>query len=203
VGEARNLTIEQLHNKQELFNRLASGDVEAFTSIFHFYTRKLYPWLLRKTKDPSIAEELIQDCFLKIWINRDRLRQMENPEGYIYRIAANLILDHFRKLEIEHKIINRFKQQNTTAFATSTENITDFRETQKLIDEAVSQLPQQRKIIYTLRQDGLSYDEIAAKLGLSSNTVRNQLIAAGKFIRTCLSEHGISSLALISVYTSL
>lgn len=54
-----------------------------------------------------------------------------------------------------------------------------------------------------MRQNGMSYDEIAAKLGLSANTVRNQLISAGKFIRGYLVENGISSLALISFYTTL
>jgi RNA polymerase sigma-70 factor (family 1) len=197
------LAIELLHNEPELFSQLSQGDENAFTSIFHFYSRRLYPWLLKKTKDAEAAEEIMQDTFLKVWVNRDRLAGIDNPEGYIYKIAANLMLDHFRKLEMEHKILNRFQTVKANTTDASAQGIIDLRETQKIIDQAVYRLPQQRKLIYTMRQDGMSYDEIAAKLGLSANTVRNQLISAGKFIRGYLLENGISSLALISFYTTL
>jgi RNA polymerase sigma-70 factor (ECF subfamily) len=197
------VAIELLHNERELFNQLSLGDENAFTSIFHFYSRRLYPWLLKKTKEAEVAEEIMQDTFLRVWVNRERLAGMENPEGYIYKIAANLTLDHFRKLEMEHKILNRFQNRKANAVDASAQGVIDLRETQKIIDQAVHRLPAQRKLIYTMRQEGMSYDEIAAKLGLSSNTVRNQLISAGKFIRGYLLENGISSLALIAFYTTL
>lgn len=197
------MAIELLHNQRELFNQLSLGDAEAFTTIFHYYSRRLYPWLLKKTKDAEAAEEIMQDSFLKIWVNRERLAGMENPEGYIYKIAANVTLDHFRKLEVEHKVLNRYRTGNVNSVDASAQGIIDMRETQKVIDQAVYRLPQQRKLIYTMRQHGMSYDEIAAQLGLSVNTVRNQLIAAGKFIRGYLKENGISSLALIGFYTTL
>jgi RNA polymerase sigma factor, sigma-70 family len=163
----------------------------------------MYPWLLKKTRDEAMAEEIMQDTFLKVWVNRDRLSGMDNPEGYLYRIAANLVLDHFRALALEHKIMYRFQHRKTAAADTDAQGAIDFRETQQLINQAVEQLPDQRKRIYTLRQEGLSYHEIAARLGISSNTVKNQLIAAGKFIRGYLSENGITTLALISFYTTL
>lgn len=197
------MAIELLHNERELFSQLSLDDAEAFTTIFHFYSRKLYPWLLKKTKEAAVAEEIMQDTFLKIWINRHRLAGIENPEGYIYKIAANLTLDHFRKLEMEHKILNRFQNSQANPVDASAQGVIDLKETQKIIDQAVFRLPQQRKLIYTMRQDGMSYDEIAASLGISANTVRNQLISAGKFIRSFLMENGISSLALISFYTTL
>jgi len=163
----------------------------------------MYPWLVKKTKDEAAAEEIMQDTFLKVWVNRDRLSGMDNPEGYLYRIAANLVLDHFRALALEHKILHRFQNTKTVAADTDAQGKLDFRETQQLISQAVDQLPDQRKRIYSMRQEGLSYHEIAAKLGISSNTVKNQLIAAGKFIRGYLAENGITSLALISFYTTL
>ncbi|MGN6417976.1 MAG: RNA polymerase sigma factor [Pseudobacter sp.] len=197
------MEIEVLHNERELFSQLSLGDETAFTRVFHFYSRRLYPWLLKKTKEPAAAEEIMQDTFLKLWVNRERLAGIENREGYIYKIAANLILDHFRKLAMEHNILNRFQYSKAGAVEASTQSTVDLRETQKIIDQAVYQLPQQRKLIYTMRQKGMSYDEIAAQLGLSANTVRNQLISAGKFIRGYLMENGISSLALITFYTTL
>lgn len=197
------MPVELLHNERELFNQLSLGDEDAFTEIFHFYSRRLSPWLLKKTKDAEAAEEIMQDIFLKIWINRDRLANIENPEGYIYKVAANLMLDHFRKLATEHKILNRFQNGKSNAVDASSQGVIDLRETQKLIEQAVQLLPDQRKRIYTMRQEGMSYQEIADELQLSINTVKNQLIAAGKSIRGHLVQNGISTLAIISFYTML
>jgi RNA polymerase sigma-70 factor, Bacteroides expansion family 1 len=197
------MPVELLHNERELFNQLALGDENAFTEIFHFYSRRLTPWLLKKTKDAAAAEEIMQDIFLKLWVNRDRLANIDNPEGYIYKVAANLMLDHFRKLAMEHKILNQFQNGKTGAADASSQGVVDLRDTQKLIEQAVQQLPDQRKRIYTMRQEGMSYQQIADELQLSINTVKNQLIAAGKSIRAHLVQHGVSSLAIISFYTLL
>lgn len=197
------MAIEVLHNERELFSQLSLGDENAFTGIFHFYSRRLYPWLLKKTKDTETAEEIMQDTFLKIWVNRERLAGIDNPEGYIYKIAANLMLDHFRKLAMEHRILNRFQNGGTSAGNTDAQGSIDLREMQKIIDQAVHKLPEQRRRIYTMRQEGMSYQEIANQLHLSINTVKNQLIAAGKSIRVHLVQNGISSLALIAFYTTL
>ena len=201
--ERPDVPIELLHNERQLFSQLSLGDANAFTTVFHFYSRRLYPWLLKKTKDSAAAEEIIQDTFLKIWINREKLSKIDNPEGYIYRIAANLTLDHFRKLAMEHKILNRFQTTKSQVGLTDALGTIDLREMQKIIDQAVHYLPDQRKRIYTLRQEGMSYQEIADQLQLSVNTVKNQLIAAGKSIRVHLVQNGISSLILIIFYTTL
>ena len=197
------MPIDILHNERGLFSQLALGNEKAFTEIFYYYSRKLHSYILKKTKSEEAAEEIIQDVFLKIWVNRERLGEMENAQGYIYKIAANLLLDHFRKQAMEYKILNRFQNAKPALSDSSGHGNIDLRETQKIIDQAVHQLPDQRKLIYVLRQDGKSYEEIAVELNLSINTVRNQLVAAGKFIRGYLVQSGISSLALISFYTTL
>jgi RNA polymerase sigma-70 factor (family 1) len=190
-----------LHNEKELHLRVAEGDVKAFSEIFYHYQHRLYPFLLKRTKDPEIATEILQNIFLKLWVNRERLAKMENPEGYIYKMAANQIFDYFRELATEQRLKNLHAIGKNSD--RSTEEAVDLRETQRIISEAVELLPAQRKLIYKLRQEGLRYDEISAELGLSVNTIKNQLILAAKFVRSYLTARGISTLVLLSFYTRL
>lgn len=183
-----------------MFLRIAGGDAHAFEEAFYEYSDRLYTLLLDKIKQPAVAEEIVQDVFLKVWINRDRLASIDNPGGYIYRIAANLVLDYFRDQAAE---IRMKKFSAVAAAAYSPQAGLDSRETQQLINEAVQQLPGQRKLIFELRLQGFSYQEIADQLGLSVHTIRNQIIAGAKFVRVYLVQRGIGPVIILSFYTLL
>jgi RNA polymerase sigma-70 factor, Bacteroides expansion family 1 len=190
------VTRQSLHNQNELFLQLARGDEHAFTQIFLHYNRRLYPYILKKIKSPELAEEMVQEIFCKLWMHRDYLLGIENPEGYLYRIASNTILDHFRKMVQEYRMMKKLAEQEMPLTEEEEESI-NFRETRKILQEGIIQLSGQRKLIFTLRQQGLSYEEIAGQLGLSANTVRNHLIAANKFIRNYLVQRGIAPALII------
>lgn len=189
------MTDQSLHNQNELFDQLARGDEHAFTHIFLHYNRRLYPYILKKVKSPELAEEMVQDIFCKLWMHRDYLLGIENPEGYLYRIASNTILDHFRKMVQEYRMMKKLAEQELPV-EEETEEL-NLRETKRILQEGIIQLSGQRKLIFTLRQQGLSYEEIALQLGLSANTVRNHLIAANKFIRNYLVHRGIAPALII------
>ena len=177
-----------LQTDTDLFSLIAKGDETAFTHIFHRYKTRLFEYALRITKSKHGAEELVQDCFLKIWANRSTLTAVDNPQGYLFTIAPNAGIDFLRKLSLDERI-----QQQVFHVATGDDNATIDRvnlgEAQRLIAEAVAGLAEQQKQVFQLsRQEGLSYDEIAEQLGISSNTVRNHLVRALKHIRTFLAD---------------
>ncbi len=177
-----------------LFHQLAEGDHTAFTELFYYYNARLYPFVLKKVKQPAIAEELVQDIFLKLWTNREGMAGMDNPEGYLYRMAANRVLDYFKKMAREAKLTvqaGEVKSENTILSAI------DLRQVEQAVADAVRRLPGQRQRIYQLREQGLSYAEIAEMLGLSANTVKNQLVEASRFIRHYLRQRGISTVAFL------
>jgi len=183
------------HNK-ELFERVAHGDEEAFTTLFFHYTKKLFPFLLKKLRSDELAEELLQDIFLKLWIYRERLTGMESPESYLFRITANRVSDYFRG---EHK-----KKQMQFSGALSDEDPADdplepmdIREARRILEEGVRALPEQRRKIYNLKQAGYHYREIADQLDISPNTVRNQLVNANRFLLEFLRGRGLGVLLLI------
>ena len=71
-----------------LFRLTAEGDEKAFTDLFNLFLPKLYPFILKLTRSESVVEEIIQETFIKVWLNRDKLAEIERQ-----REAARLALD--------------------------------------------------------------------------------------------------------------
>lgn len=190
---------ERLHNEPEIWLRLAAGDEAAFTVLFYHYNRRIYPFVLRKVKSDVAAEEIIQETFLKLWTSREQIATMHSPDGYLYRIAVNLTLDHLRRQARNQDFLNSLKN---TAWQSPVhiEQHLYYRETKAALEKALEQLPAQRKTIYLLRQQGLTYEEIAAQLQISPNTVRNQLVSAFRSIREYLQGQGISMLIVLLLW---
>lgn len=168
-----------------LVTRVSNGDELAFRILFHRYRNKLYRYSLRYVKSSAIAEDILQDTFLKIWEQRQALQPVLNFEAYLFRISRNQIFNEFKK------------STHQAAFEQFTlQNVSDNRQTewdvvannyQEVLQSALDQLPPQRKQIFQLsRLDGLSHEEIAQQLNLSKNTIKVQINKALKSIRESL-----------------
>src|SRR5690606_8893839 len=124
-----------------------------------------------------------------IWLHRSSLPAIENPLGWICRIIANTASNHLRSRIRRELNMHRFNKQTTVV--EEIEDQIDAKFTQSLIDEAVSLLPKKRKLVFLLsKKEGLSRKEIADRLNISENTVRNQLAEAIQFIRERLNYKG-------------
>lgn len=173
---------------------MAAGDEGAFTQAFHHYNRFIYPYVLRKVQSVEITKEIIQEAFLKLWIYRDALNKTTSPEAYLYRIVANLLQDHFRKQKRENKMLQAIRKRYEQANLGLTEKDVYYNETRQLYEKAVALLPPQRRHVYDLREEGFSYEEIADRLNISPNTVKNHLVKAGKTIQNFVKRKGLSAL---------
>jgi RNA polymerase sigma-70 factor (ECF subfamily) len=192
------LPVDVLHNRHEIFQRIAEGDEQAFTEAFLHYSRRLFPFVSKRLKCDRLAEEAMQEIFMKLWVNRHRLPTFENPEGWLYRVAANIVLDHFRRMAQQHKAMEKRRPAAVYSTAEAYADI-DFRETRQKAEEAVQRLPAKRKAIYELRQQGMSYEEIGQRVHLSVNTIKNQLISANRFVRDFLLAQGISPVVIFLI----
>ena len=184
------------HIDNELFARLARGDEEAFRQIVHFFYKKMLPLTISLVKSESKARDIMQEVFLKLWLNRVTLTTIENPAAWLNVVVSNTTSNYVRaQLRYELRI------KNLLAETPDTEEIwgdLDAKFTQALIDEAVSQLPAKRKQVFLLsRREGLSRKEIASRMNISENTVRNQLAEAIQFIQENLKHKG--ALVIISI----
>jgi RNA polymerase sigma-70 factor (family 1) len=173
-----------------LFEKIAASDDQAFERIFDKYTAILFPYLLDLVKVEADAKEIIQEVFLKVWLKRDTLPTVENPGGWLYTVAANEALLHFRKEARYTRRLQKVAAGLTASSGDSEANLADIheqfdtREVKTLIADAVKQLPIRRRQVFQMsRLEGYSRKEIAETLGISENTVRNQLADAVEFIQ--------------------
>ncbi|MEC5143669.1 RNA polymerase sigma-70 factor [Chitinophaga sp. 212800010-3] len=172
-----------IYNEKELFQKIADGEEIAFRQLFHEYNARLLPFIYKICKSDVIAEELVQEVFLRVWVNRRELADMEKPASWIFRVASNLSLSYLRALSGKERKLLNIDAAPEPPSENMLEQLT-MKELQLLIEKGVAQLPPRRQQIFRLsRQEGLNHKEIADKLELSQNTVKDQLVIALKFIR--------------------
>lgn len=177
------------YNDRELFLLIAGGDEAAFRQLFQSYAPQLQPVILHLTKNPSVADDIIQETFLRLWISRDKLPEIEHPRSWILRIVFHQSFSWLRRQAVHHKALDAMSLQPAAGISTEEEVI--YHSIVKTIAEAVQQLPAQAKRIYLLsREKGLKIPEIAQELGLSPHTVKNSLVRSLRSIREFLEQAG-------------
>jgi RNA polymerase sigma-70 factor (family 1) len=166
--------------ENELVQLTSKGDKAAFTKLFERHHLRLGTFIYKITKSKEIAEEVVLDIFLKIWMTRETLAEIRNFDAYLFVLAKNGALMALRKASREHAKIDEWKKDSVTDIGGAENDNKEFYLT--LIDEAINHLSPQRKKIYLLsRHKGLTYAEIGKELHLSKLTVRahiQQAIAA-------------------------
>jgi RNA polymerase sigma-70 factor (ECF subfamily) len=185
-------------DEKRLFSLVASGDEKAFEALFNLFLSRLHPFIIKFVKSELAAQEIIQETFIRVWLNRDKLGEIENPGGWLFKVASNECYTYLRKTVLNNKFSNPITTEPDPA--NGTHEWLDVKELNRLIGEAVNQLPAQRKKIYQMsRDEGKTIPEIALALQLSPNTVKNALVTSLKFIREYLAKSGviISSLLLL------
>jgi len=169
---------------------------EAFKCVFDTYKQRLYGYVLAVSHSPYTAEEITQEIFIKLWMCRDMLGQVENIEAYLFTIARHKTLNHLRKAAYDTRLLKEL-QGMMQPENNNVEEYSLFSEYDRIIQEALARLSPQRRLVYQLsRRQGLNYEEIAGHLKLSRNTVKNHLVEALRFIRTYLGQNGTGVLVL-------
>ena len=170
--------------ESSLLARLRAGDRSAFEQIFREHFDGLAGFVYRLTRSRAIAEELVQDLFLEIWMRRERLVITETLRTYLFRAARNRAFNHLRRNKLERLWRLRQPQPEETG-AVDDEHSSD--ELAAAIRAAVASLPDRCREIFLLsREQNLTYAEIAQVLGLSIKTVETQMGRALKALRTRL-----------------
>ena len=188
---------EELHTSKELLQRVARDDHDAFRQLFDLYADRLHAAVYNYTKSRFIAEELVQEVFIRLWDHRTQLKEIQDPTAYLYRMIFNHINTYLKRTANERRIIEKAGDW-MTAGQDGTRQQLEANEMHRIINAAIDRLPPQKKIIYHLsREKGLSYQQIAEQLQLSPNTVKNHLVEAMKLLRGYLKDHALSLTLLI------
>lgn len=157
-----------------------------FDRLFEFLYPKVKYFVLGLCHDEEAAENLTQDLFMKLWIKRDRLRDIENLNAYIFTTAHHSVLNYIRhtlKLPmqpIEKSLTNRDSDDNQ-------ERDIEYRELLEMVYAEIDRMPEQRRKIFLMsREEGLSNQEIADRQGISRRTVEGHISAALNVLRKLL-----------------
>lgn len=177
-----------------LLKAVKCGQEGAFNILFDRYAPQLYNIALKYVGRPDEAEEIVQEAFVKVWINRDKIKPHLPFVPYIIRISKNLVINKSRKRLHEQAYI-RYKALTQKNLNRITENQVFLKELQDILEVKVAQLPEKRKQIYKLsREHGLSNKEIAEKLVVSESTVENHINKALKDLKSYLQDYRYLSL---------
>ncbi|MGN7706987.1 RNA polymerase sigma factor [Chryseobacterium sp. 22543] len=191
-----------------LLKKIKSGDRPAFMLLYDRYWDSLYSFVFVRTRDKEIAEEILQNLWVKILENTDVIQtdDSESAKGYLLRHLHYRILDFYNSykkapltLSIdEFDIPNEFEISDTDYFEILEEN--EINALLSMIDEVVAQLPSTEQQVYDMRiRKNMSVNETAEALGLSNKTVSNKLSKALGEIREQLNPEYQSSKKLVSI----
>ncbi len=164
-------------------SRVSSGDQIAFRKIYDAYFDRLSSYVFKFNKSEEITTEIVQDVFLKIWLSRDVLGNINSLQAYIFTAARNLSIDYLRKLARETQLVELLDEHLKIAQDDIDQKL-GLAELRSIIDQGMEGLSEQKKQIFKLSKlDGLSHDEVADLMQLSKSTVKNHLSETLKHLR--------------------
>lgn len=172
-----------LYDERTLLLKVAEGDERAFRALFEQYHRLLATYIMRITRSQELTEEIVQDVFLKIWMSRETLSEIQDLQAYLYIVSKNHALNGLKKIARERITFSDTDWnllEKSFIQAESEEPIH-----YGLIDEAIDRLPPRQQTVYLLsRHERKKYTEIADQLSLSRETVKKYLQLATESIST-------------------
>jgi RNA polymerase sigma-70 factor (ECF subfamily) len=170
-------------NERELVKDLVKGDQNAFNLLYQKYSNLIYQKIFLMTKYEHIADELLQDIFLKVWSNKASLDPEKSFKAWLYTIAQNMVYDYYRKLAHDKKMQDYFIESFTNLYS-ETEDYLLNKERATILNAALEKLsPKRREIFKLCKFEDKSYKEVADILQISPSTVSNQLVSATKSIK--------------------
>ncbi len=206
----------EVKTEQQLISDFRSGEQTAFRNIFDRYYRILVITSYQILKDQHISRDAVQEVFLELWKNRDKLKDESELLPYLKRSVINRSINIIKSRK-HHMSSGPEPLSFITDDRRQPDQEYEEKELKEVVMTAIDRLPERCRAVFMLcRMEGYSHFEIAAKLGISTKTIENQMTKALKIIRNeiqqyqgllktifitlVLSEWGIIAFELLSCY---
>ncbi|MGV8091599.1 MAG: RNA polymerase sigma factor [Mangrovibacterium sp.] len=164
-------------NDLTIWENIRKGDLNSLRVLHDRYFIQLCVWTQKVIPDQFLSEELVSDCFVKLWLGREHILIQKSVKGYLFFMLKNQIIDHSRKSHLHTLDLDSLPDLPDN----ETFNRQDFYAE---LYEAIQKLPRQRrKILQMAAFDSLTYKEIAAQLDISVSTVKTQMVRAYQFLK--------------------
>ncbi|AWW29214.1 hypothetical protein DN752_03135 [Echinicola strongylocentroti] len=170
------------NNREDFFLAVADGDEEAFSILFEMYHTRIYHFAKTYLKDKALSEDLVQEIFIKIWQEKGKLKEIDNFDSYLFTMVKRKSIDVLRKVARDKKLAETIKMN---LIPTSNPHMED--DNTGYLSKIKENLSAQQRLVFDMsRNQGLTYEDIAYKLNISKNTVRNHMVEALKVLKKAL-----------------
>jgi RNA polymerase sigma-70 factor (family 1) len=176
---------------------LKQENVDAFEELYNRYWDKLYAAAYKRVRSKEVSEELVQDFYTSLWLNRNTVQIHSSFAGYLFTSIRYLVLNYLQKELVRSSYKDALK---TDKVDNSTEETVMLNDLVLNLNKEVEQLPVKCKSVFELsRREYKSNKEIALELGISEKTVENQLTKALRRIRIGLNSLMLSLILLLAI----
>lgn len=182
--------------EEALVTLLKQSDQQAFAEIYRRYGGKLAGFAASKLYNLEDARDILQDIFVKLWEGREGLNITSNLQSYLFAIVRHRIIDKIRK-NVTREEYALAVQSLAVYFEADVDKQIELKDLKNTIERSLDELsPRVREVYKLSRDEGLSNREIAEKLNVSEQTVKNQLSSALKHLRQTLGAAHVLALLL-------
>ena len=196
------MSIQPLNDINGLLLKVSQGDEQAFALLFNTYKNTLGGYILRITEQDDLVQEIVQDVFLKIWLNRSSLTDIECFKAYLLVVARNHAFNCLKKMARERKR-EEIWMETALAQQVTNEEETSALDYGEMIDAVIELLPPQQKKVYLLsHMAGMKHKEIARELNIATETVKKHMLLALRFIKNNITQVTSILIAMICFYKS-
>lgn len=177
---------KRTHTDRALLDKIAAGDEHAFALLLDEYRGRVFAHALTYVKVYDEAIEIVQDIFVKIWLQRERLPEVNDFPAYLFIVSRNYLVSAIRKRIAER--VN-LKDEDILHEVVQPDNKLEAKELERQIVAAIAEMPPRQRMVFVLsRNESLSQEEIAAKMNISKSTVKFHMTAALNFLRIFLKD---------------
>lgn len=173
----------RMQDEETMFRKMQEGDWKAFNTFFEQYSERLFHYAVGFVKRREEAEDIVQEAFIYLWTHRDKISYTGSVYAYLARTVKHACIDFKLHEEVKARYEREMAGQEETDEGTDgTEE--DFEELYARLQEVMNALPAKCREVFVMGcVDGMSYKEIAEKLGVSVNTVKTQMKVAYKKVK--------------------
>jgi len=164
-----------------LIRALKSGDINSLEKLYKLYYSKLY-WFSKKFDSATMeSDDFVQQTFLKIWENRDQLKDNVSVDQQIFVICKNLIINHLKR---ESKTVAQIEESYLPHHGEEEDDVALKNKNRERLRSIIENIPPKRKNVFLLHKvDNLTYEEISESLGISKKTIANHIYLASNYIK--------------------
>jgi len=181
------------YSNQQLINGIKQGDFAAFEELYKQYYIFLCLIAEHIVRNPSDAEEIVSDVFVKLWNIREKIDITSSIKAYLVKAVRNTSINYLDQSKIRNKLTDSLSNSDYKLLIWDSDYPLGQlyeKEIMNILDHGINTLPDACREIFILsRNEGMTYNKIAGKLGISVNTVKTQMRIALARLRETLKDY--------------